>query len=94
MKDLDPIRITWKAETPEKTQIKFQLRRAADQEQLEDALWEGPEGENTFYEKSGEAIKTMDKMTEWLQYRAMFVSLNGCNTAKLEEVRVDFETVP
>ncbi len=94
MKDLDPIRITWKAETPEKTQIKFQLRRAADQEQLEDALWEGPEGENTFYEKSSEAIKTMDKMTEWLQYRAMFVSLNGCNTAKLEEVRVDFETVP
>lgn len=27
----------------------------------------------------------------WLQYKATFVSLNGCRSPRLEEVRVDFE---
>ena len=28
---------------------------------------------------------------DWLQYKAVFVSLNGCRTPRLEQVRVEFE---
>lgn len=91
MKGLKPSRISWKADTPEKTQIRFQIRRAENPAQLEDAPWEGPNGEDSFYEKPGEVIKGMAKTAGWMQYRATFVSLNGCRSAKLEEVRVDFE---
>jgi len=92
-KGSEPCRISWKADTPEKTQIRFQIRWAESRALLDAARWMGPDGESSFYEKSGEAIKGLEKAPRWMQYRAIFVSLNGCRSPKLEEVCVDFETL-
>lgn len=85
-----PRRISWEADTPDRTQIKFQLRRADNLTELETASWEGPRGDGSSYEQSGAMITGMDG-GGWMQYRAAFVSLNGCRSPKLEEVRIDFE---
>ena len=87
---LRPARLSWKAEVPEKTQVRFQLRWAERAEQLENACWTGPAGEGSFYEEPGMEIRGVDTAVRWLQYRATLVSLNGCRSPRLEEVRVDF----
>lgn len=91
-RDRKPARLSWKGNVPEKTQLKFQLRWAQTEDKLADAPWAGPTGENDFYEKSGQQITKPHHCGTWLQYKATFVSLNGCRSAKLEEVAVDFES--
>ena len=84
-------RLSWKGRTPENTQLKFQLRRADTETALASAPWTGPAGEGSFYEESGSEIVGAGDSGNWLQYKAVFVSLNGCRSPRLEEVRVDFE---
>ncbi|MFH1006833.1 MAG: VCBS repeat-containing protein [Candidatus Latescibacterota bacterium] len=91
MTGLKPVRLSWKADIPEKTQIKFQLRWAESVEKLEAAPWAGPAGEDSFYEEPAEEIGTVGEAARWLQYKAILVSLNGCRSPRLEEVRVDFK---
>ncbi len=91
MNGAKPVRLSWKAEKPEKTQLRFQLRWAASQDKLKSVHWKGPAGEGSFYEESGEQINGVDRGARWLQYKATLVYLNGCRSPKLEEVRVDFE---
>ena len=89
LKNLQPKRIHWEAEVPETTALKFQLRWAAEEGQLEEAPWEGPGGEGSTYEKSGGEIRRTSESRRWLQYRAEFESLYGCRSARLWEVRVE-----
>jgi hypothetical protein len=84
-----PVKLTWKANTPENTCIKFQLRWADSEEGLGIASWKGPKGVGTFYEKPGEEITGVERPCKWLQYKAVLVSLDGCRSPKLEDVRVD-----
>ena len=91
LKSLKPAGFSWKANTPDKTQFKFQLRWAESEAGLEGAHWIGPSGEGSFYKTSGERIRGPERTAGWLQYKATFVSLNGCHSSKLEEVRMDFE---
>jgi len=91
MNGLKPVRLSWKADTPEKTQIRFQLRWAESAEDLAGARWRGPAGKGGFYEDSGEEIREVERTARWLQYKATLISFNGCRSPKLEEVRVDFE---
>ncbi len=91
MEDLKPVRLSWKAVTPAKTQIKFQLRWAESKETIDAAAWKGPAGEDSFYEIRGDPIEGVERTARWLQYKAILVSLNGCGSPKLEEVRIDFE---
>ena len=88
-KGLRPVRLTWKAETPEKTSLKFQLRSADSKEELERAAWEGPEGAKSFYEKPDQEV-SLRAPRNWVQYKATLISLNGCHSPKLEEVRLEF----
>jgi hypothetical protein len=82
--------IQWDAEVPKSTQLKFQLRGAASEEELEDASWIRAEGESTYYEKSGQEINGIPSTARWLQYRAFFISKDGCRSAQLKEVSIDF----
>ena len=84
-----PIRIHWKAHVPETTQLKFQLRWAVNEEDLDHASWIGADGDSTYFEKSGQAIQGIASTARWLQYRAVFISKNGCRSAQLNEVRID-----
>ena len=84
-----PVSLSWRGQAPDKTQLKFQLRRAATEAALTDTPWTGPAGEGSYYEESGSDVG--GSTGDWLQYRAVFVSLNGCRSPRLEEVRVEFE---
>jgi hypothetical protein len=84
-----PTRINWQAEIKPPLQLKFQLRWAATKEELQTAKWKGPQGEGSYYERSGEEIRDIPKAARWLQYRAIFVSPYGCGSPRLREVRID-----
>ena len=89
MKNQTPSRIHWEADVPETTALKFQLRWSATEEELERAAWHGPGGEATYYQTSGAEVWGVPRQARWLQYRAVFVSLYGCRSPKLWEVRID-----
>jgi len=84
-----PTSISWLAEVPQKTQLKFQLRWAEREADLEKANWYGPGGENTYYETSGAAVRGVPGAARFLQYRATFASLNGCLSPRLREVAIE-----
>jgi hypothetical protein len=86
-----PVSLSWIAQTPPKTQMKFQLRHAESEDRLGSAGWEGSRGEDSFYERSGAIVRKPAAAAQWLQYKATFVSLDGSRSPKLEEVRIDFE---
>jgi hypothetical protein len=81
------VRMSWEAEVPPPSQLRFQLRWAATEEQLEESGWFGAEGEDTYFDESGRQVNIPAR---WLQYRAVFVSPYGCRSPKLREVRFDF----
>ena len=85
-----PIRIHWEAEIPRTTELRFQLRWSQSEEQLGQALWQGPQGEGTYYLKSGQEVPAISDSARWLQYHAVFVSPNNCLSPRLREVRVEF----
>jgi len=84
-----PVRISWDAEVPDKTALKFQLRWAETEPGLESAPWRGPDGEGSFYERPGQVISRAHTGVNWMQYQTVFFSLNGCRSPKLREVRID-----
>jgi hypothetical protein len=84
-----PARLHWDARVPETTAIKFQLRWAPSEQELDDAPWQGPGGEETHFETSGQQVAAFAPTAQWLQYRAIFYSLNGCRSPQLREVRVE-----
>ena len=87
-----PARIGWKADVPDRTALKFQLRWAGTEQGLESAPWHGPDGAGSFYEHSDQAIRGVDAGAAWLQYQTLFVSPDGCRSAKLREVRIDLRS--
>ena len=89
-----PTRIQWQAEVPKTTELRFQLRWAQSEAELEQAHWQGPQGEATYYRKSGEYVPPIATTARWLQYKAIFISPNNCLSPRLREVRVDFAPKP
>ena len=90
MQGQKPIRICWEAQTPGTTELKFQLRWAKNEEELAQVAWLGPDGEGTYYLKSGQEVPAISDSARWLQYQAIFVSPNNCLSPQLREVRVEF----
>ena len=89
-----PTRIVWDADVPAKSDLKFQLRWAATERALESATWLGPDGEGSFYNRSGQAINLPAGAGPWLQYKAVFYSTDGGRTARLREVAIDLAGSP
>ncbi len=81
--------INWISEETDLLKIKFQLRESETKAGLDDAVWIGPEGEGSYYEASGESISGILNTSRWLQYKATFISLYGCGSPKLKEVRIE-----
>ena len=84
-----PVRLSWDGETPGKTELRLQLRVAASAAELEGAPWGGPEGEGSWYDRSGSALAGFKK-SGWIQYRVIFLHADGCHSPLLREVRIDF----
>jgi hypothetical protein len=84
-----PIKISWEADTPFGTSVKFQIRMAAKLKDLTKTDWQGPTGKNSWFLKSGDKIPSMKG--NWIQYRARLESLNGGATPYLDVVQIAFE---
>lgn len=82
-------RIDWDAETPNGSKVELQIRTAANQSELSRAPWSGPGGAGTYYEKSGTPLSTPVGHS-WIQYRIIFLSPNGADSASLQRVSITF----
>ena len=82
-------RIHWDADETDLLKLRFQLRGSETEDELDSAVWIGPDGEGSYYVTSGESIRGISKNAQWLQYKATFISPYGCGSPKLKEVRID-----
>lgn len=85
-----PAAIRWQASLPPRTALRFQLRAAAQAEDLPNAAWTGPEGTDSFYTVSGTPVQNLLEGA-WLQYRALFDTGNGANSPVLDSVEITLE---
>ena len=84
-------RLSWSGETPFGTGLRFQLRTSSRREDLDKADWLGPQGKDSFYLKPGDELPDTTARDSWLQYRAIFTSPDGGNSAILKEVSLECE---
>ena len=82
-------RLAWTATTMMETAVKFQVRSSSKKNGLEETIWQGPQGAQSFYEKSPGALAAVPAEHRYLQYRAVFTSPDGANTAYLSDVAVE-----
>ena len=81
--------ISWEAKTPPRTWVKAQLRIAATAPELEEANWQGPDGEGTWFE-APQAVYSLEHAGPWIQYRLALGARNGCGTPRVTSVDVHF----
>jgi hypothetical protein len=81
------VRLTWRASTPHGTGVRFQLRWARASGALPSAIWQGPGGADSYYDRS--AMLRIEDGKQWMQYRAVLTTPDGGSTPVLEQVRVD-----
>lgn len=82
-----PNRIRWVAETPHGSRVEFQLRVANRQDSLNSAVWQGPTGPHSWYNRSSTEVRGLSG--SWIQYRARLISPNGGPTPYLTSVSID-----
>jgi hypothetical protein len=81
--------ITWQAETPHGSEIKFQVRLAEDEKSLLQAIWYGADGPDSWYTINGSNINNLSG--KMIQYRARLISPNGGPTPILTKVSIKFD---
>lgn len=90
IKNKIPVTLSWKGKTPPNTELGFQLRWGLTKNDIIKNKWRGPSGENSCYCKTGEKIRDVPKNVNYLQYRVLFKSTNGCFSPELSEVTIEF----
>jgi hypothetical protein len=83
--------ITWKGETPFRTRLEFQVRTAATRDGLATALWQGPDGPNSFYRTAGSKLLGLARDGRWIQYKASLTSPDSANTPVLHSVLIGYK---
>ena len=83
--------ISWQAQTPFRTRIEFQIRTASTLEDLVTALWQGPDGPDSYYSKSGATLPTIKTNQPYIQYKASLISPNSANSPILESVSIAYQ---
>ena len=79
----------WQGETRLGTGLKFQVRSTAKRDQLRLAEWRGPRGPKSFFRATGAPLDGVPAEHRWLQYRAVFTSPDGANSAILTEISLE-----
>ena len=83
-----PASLSWNAEIPKTTALRFQLRWANAPDRLKEMAWHGPDGAGTHYVSSGDTVRSVPDTARVIQYRAEFVSPYGIASPRLKEVRI------
>jgi len=84
-----PRDLRWRADEPHGSKLWFQVRLAGTQEALDDEAWSGPQGHRSYFDKFDEVLP-QEWAGRWLQYRAVFQSVDGGVWPILDEVTVVF----
>ena len=79
-----PVALDWDADVPEGTELRFEVRWAADEAGLRAAPWAGPTGPGSFWLHPGPI--TAGPPAAVAQYRATFVSQTGASSPRLRAV--------
>ncbi|MYC95995.1 MAG: hypothetical protein F4X14_13625 [Caldilineaceae bacterium SB0661_bin_32] len=82
--------IAWEAETPPRTWVKAQLRFGSTEEDLEEAAWQGSDGDATWFE-SPQVAGALNQSGQWVQYRLALGASNACSTPRVTAVDVHYE---
>ena len=83
-----PDKISWKAEIPHNTSVRFQVRISNSMDNLKNAQWYGLKGKDSWFTTSGTKIK--DLSGKWIQYRARLITPNGAATPYLSQIVIEF----
>jgi hypothetical protein len=87
--------IDWNADVPSNTNLSFQLRTAANKNNLTENLYSGPNGSDlSFYNTSNTAIWEGHNGHRWLQVKAYFNRTNLPITPKLKDVTITYNCLP
>jgi hypothetical protein len=91
----DLLTLSWVADTPQDTNIKFQLRSAPDQSALENKDFVGPNGStNRFYNKTDVNIWNGHNSDSWAQYKVYLTTSNVSRTPVLKDVKIVYNLLP
>jgi hypothetical protein len=82
--------LRWKAETPFRSRVEFQLKRASSAETLNIAPWQGPRGEGTYFQTSGVSLEEIKASGDWIQYKATLISPDSANSPILRSVSIEY----
>jgi hypothetical protein len=85
-----PTRLSWLAETPHGSSIAFSLRSAETPEELDDAEWQGPSDEVSFYTRPLTRISSAHAGRRYIQYRATFRTPGFVSRPVLHAVSVHY----
>jgi hypothetical protein len=80
--------LAWNARTPHGTTVRFEIRAAANRENLEQATWRGAKGGPGWYDESDMELN-LAQDCRWVQYRVALQTRDGGSTPVLEEIRID-----
>lgn len=81
--------IAWEAENGPGTRVRAQVRSADSEETLGRAAWQGPQGEDTWYETPQPV--SVPCAGSWIQYRLALGAANGGSTPRVTEVRFEID---
>lgn len=82
-------RISWAADIPAKTWVKAQIRFASSEEELRRAGWQGDAGPESWL-VNGQPFGVALRPAGWIQYRLALGAVNGGNSPRVSEVRVEY----
>jgi hypothetical protein len=83
-------RIGWEAEVPSKTWVKAQVRCAATEAGLAQAVWQGAQGEGSWFEND-QPLKGRTLPGRWVQYRLALGAVSGGSTPRVSEVNLHYK---
>ena len=83
--------MSWDADVPQNTTIRFQFRSADTDSNLTKKEFLGPDGTtNSYYETSGMQLNSVNNGTQWFQYRASLGTSDVTVTPSLRSVTVNY----
>lgn len=83
--------LRWKAVmSPRGGSLRFQIRSAESREALARATWQGPNGPNTYFTRSGASLTKLFIKGPYYQYRVFFDMTNAGSAPRIDWVEVRF----
>src|SRR3989338_2881635 len=83
--------IRFEAEIPEKTALKFRIKAAESDGDLNKAKWLGPTGKKGWYTESGQEINPEHPESGYLKYKAVLETGDGETTPIVKNIAITYE---